>query len=84
MEAESPAQAPGQAANAKSLDDRHKRLVQRLQTRPLWSERELQEEAKALGLRAMGAVELINEWSIEHEERPLLILDSPNWIVDNE
>ena len=83
-EAESPAFPAGQAANAKSLDDRHKRLVQRLQTRPLWSERELQEEAKALGLRAMGAVELINEWSIEHEERPLLILDSPNWIVDNE
>ena len=68
----------------RALDHRHQELADRLQNRTEWSETELREQARTVGLRAMGAVEVINEWWIEHKERPLLILDSPNWIVDPE
>ena len=66
------------------LDAAHSRLLRILATQDAWSLLELEEHADALGLMPAGALDRINEASLEAVDEPFLDEDDPDTFTVND
>ena len=66
------------------LDMRHRHLYRELVTRKTWSRDEMEELCQNLQLMVGGAVEVINDWSYENFNLPLIEDDDEIIHVDTE
>lgn len=73
-----------QQDNSLALDKKHKRLLDKLCTRPQWSKDELIELAHQHCLMPDGAIEAINHWAIELCQDLLVIDNNDCWEIDRD
>jgi tellurite resistance protein len=84
LPAEASLDAEAEEPSIAGLDLAHSRLVRILATQDNWSMPELEEHAAALGLMPAGALDRINEASLDAVEEPFLDEDDPDTFIVND
>ncbi len=82
-EGEEPEVPPAETASSylsSELDIAHQALYDRLITRSDWSRDALQQQCQPLGLMPEGALEVINDWSYEQVDAPVLEVGDPCYV----